>query len=250
MWHGIRINQIVSSVFILTTRIVFCSTNVLSVAALNATTSISARHNILSARTPASYTVTFEAVATDELQECLWCRLLVHPVNGYVTGNHIPAMNMWTWRMSCRFQGILRNAGLVICSCDMVLESIVGWRQIAGLCIIAAEQFVPNSSPCFRTVSIGTEHIVFYYSLLPFVVMAERITKQHHGSAHVWVGLDRNGTPAFCLFQRMHLCCHIRLKQLKQAVLCTHLHQAIVQWQSCQGTSFVASYRYRIASWH
>ena len=94
MWHGIRINQIVSSVFILTTRIVFCSTNVLSVAALNATTSISARHNILSARTPASYTATFEAVATDELQECLWCRLLVHPVNGYVTVNHIPAMTM------------------------------------------------------------------------------------------------------------------------------------------------------------
>ena len=75
-----------------TTRIVFCSTNVLSVAALNATTSISARHNILSARTPASYTATFEAVATDELQE--WCRLLVHPVNGYVTVNHIPAMTM------------------------------------------------------------------------------------------------------------------------------------------------------------
>ena len=160
MWHGIRINQIVSSVFILTTRIVFCSTNVLSVAALNATTSNCARHNILSARTPASYTVTFEAVATDELQECLWCRLLVHPVNGYVTVNHIPAMTMWTWRMSCRFQGIFPNAGLVICSCDMVLESIFGWRQIAGLCIIAAEQFVPNSSPCFRTVSIGTEHIL------------------------------------------------------------------------------------------
>ena len=164
MWHGIRINQIVSSVFILTTRIVFCSTNVLSVAALNATTSISARHNILRQEhlPPGVYTVTFEAVATDELQECLWCRLLVHPVNGYVTVNHIPVMTMWTWRMSYRFQGILPNAGLVICSCDMVLESIVGWRQIAGLCIIAAEQFVPNSSPCFRTVSIGTEHIGFF----------------------------------------------------------------------------------------
>ena len=145
MWHGIRINQMVSSVFILITRIVFCSTNVLSVAALNATTGISARHNILSARTPASYTATFEAVATDELQECLWCRLLVHHVNGYVTVNHIPAMTMWTWRMSCRFQGIVPNAGLVIFSCDMVLESIFGWRQIAGLCILAAEQFVPNS---------------------------------------------------------------------------------------------------------
>ena len=145
MWHGIRINQMVSSVFILITRIVFCSTNVLSVAALNATTSISARHNIVSARTPASYTVTFEAVATDELQECLWCRMLVHPVNGYATVNHIPAMTMWTWRMSCRFQGIVPNAGLVICSCDMVLESIFVWRQIAGVCILAAEQFVPNS---------------------------------------------------------------------------------------------------------
>ena len=135
MWHVIRINQIVSSVFILTTRIVFCSTNVLSVAALNATTSISARHNILSARTPASYTVTVEAVATDELQECLWCRLLVHPVNGYVTVNNIPAMTMWTWRMSCRFQGILPNAGLVICSCDMVLgASLVGGKsQVCAL---------------------------------------------------------------------------------------------------------------------
>ena len=133
MWHGIRINQMVSSVFILITRIVFCSTNVLSVAALNATTSISARHNRISARTPASYTVTFEVVATDELQECLWCRLLVHPVNGYVTVNHITAMTMWTWRMSCRFEGIGSNAGLVISSCDMVLESIFGWRQIASL---------------------------------------------------------------------------------------------------------------------
>ena len=144
----------VSSVFILINRIVFCSTNVLSVAALNATTSISARHNIISARTPASYSVTFEAVATDELQECLWCRLLVHPVHGYVTVNHIPAMTMWTWRMSCRFQGIVPNAGLVICSCDMVLESIFGWRQIAGLCIISAEQFVPNSVRVFAVVSV------------------------------------------------------------------------------------------------
>ena len=249
MWHGILINQIVSSVFILTTRNVFCSTNVLSVAAFNATTSISARHNILSARTPASYTVTFEAVATDELQECLWCRLLVHPVNGYVTVNHIPAMTMWTWRMSCRFQGILPNAGLVICSGDMVLESIFGWRQIAGLCIIAAEQFVPNSSPCFRTVSTGTEHILT--AVRRHGRTNDQTLTSYHGSAHVWVGLDRNGTPAFCLFQRMHLCCHIRLKQ---AALCTHLHQAIVQWQSCQGTcrptSFVASCPYRIASWH
>ena len=150
MWHGIS----TSSVFILITRIVFCSTNVLSVAALNATTSISARHNFILARTPASYTVTFEAVATDELQECLWYRLLVHPVNGYVTVNHIPAMTMWTWRMSCRFQGIVPNAGLVICSCDMVLESIFGWRQIAGVCILSAEQFVPNSVRVFAVVSV------------------------------------------------------------------------------------------------
>ena len=65
MVYVFRINQMVSSVFILITRIVFCSTNVMSFAAVNSTTSISARHNILSARTPASYTVTFEAVATD-----------------------------------------------------------------------------------------------------------------------------------------------------------------------------------------
>ena len=188
-WHGICINQIVCSVFILITRIFFCSTNVLSVAALNATTSISARHNIISARTPASYTVTFEAVATDELQECLWCRLLVHPVNGYVTVNHIPAMTMWTWHMSCRFQGIVPNAGLVMCSCDMVLESIFGWRQIAGLCILSAEQFVPNSVRVFAVVSLQWAYEPST-SLLPFVVMAERITNHHHGSAHVWVGLD------------------------------------------------------------
>ena len=154
MWHGIRINQLVCSVFILITRIVFCSTNVLSVVALNETTSISARHNIISARTPASYTVTFEAVATDELQECLWCRLLVHQVNEYVTVNHMPAMTMWTWRMSCRFQGSVPNAGLLIRSCDMILESIVGWRQIAGLCILAAEQFVPISVRVFAVVSV------------------------------------------------------------------------------------------------
>ena len=154
MWHGIRINQMVSSVFILINRIVFCSTNVLSVAVLNATTSISSRNNIISSRTPASYTVTFEAVATDEWQECLWCRLLVHPVNGYVTVNHIPAMTMWTWRMGCRFQGIVPNAGLVICSCDTVLETIFGWRQIADLCILAAKQFLPNSVRVFAVVSV------------------------------------------------------------------------------------------------
>ena len=45
-------------------------------------------------------------------------------------------------------------AGLVICSCDMVLESIFGWRQIAGLCIISAEQFVPNSVRVFVVVSV------------------------------------------------------------------------------------------------
>ena len=200
----------VSSVFILITRIIFCSTNVLSVAALNATKSISAWHNIISARTPASYTVTFEEVANDELQECLWCRLLVHPVNGYVTVNHIPAVTMWTWSMSCRFQGIVPNAGLVICSCDMALESIFGWRQIAGLCILSAEHFVQNSVRVFKVVSVQWAYKPSTY-LLPFVVGAERITNHHHGSAHVWVGLDRNGTPAFCLFPRMHLCCHIRL---------------------------------------
>ena len=58
----------VSSVFILITRIVCCSTNVLSVAALDASTSISALHNMLSARTPVSNTVTFEAVARGELR--------------------------------------------------------------------------------------------------------------------------------------------------------------------------------------
>ena len=46
------------------------------------------------------------------------------------------------------------NADLVICSCDMVLESIFGWRQIAGLCILSAEQFVPNSVRVFAVVSV------------------------------------------------------------------------------------------------
>ena len=165
MSHGIRINQMVSSVFILITRIVFCSTNVLSVAALNATTSISARHNILSARTPASYTTTFEAVATDELQECLWCRLLVHPVNGYVTVNHIPAMTMWTWRMSCRFQGIVPNAGLVIKFARATWysrASLVGGKlQVCAFLLQnSLYRTLSVSSLCFRTVSIRTEHIL------------------------------------------------------------------------------------------
>ena len=175
--------------------------------------------------------------------------LLVHPVNGYVTVNHIPAMTMCTWRMSCRFEGIVPNAGLLICSCDMVLESIFGWRQIAGLCILSAEQFVPNSVRVFAVVSVQWAYKLST-SFPPFVVVAEWITNHHHGSAHVWVGLDRNRTPAFSLFPRRHLCCHIRLTHTFHAMICTHLHQVIVQWQSCQGTSFVASYRYRIASWH
>ena len=149
---------------ILITRIVFWSTNVPSVAALNATTSISARHSIPSARTPASYTVTFEAVATDELQDSFLCRLLVHPVNGYVTVNHIPAMTMWTWRMSCRFQGIVPNAGLVICSCDMVLESII-WlaancRFVHSFCRTVCIELCTCLRRCFRTVRIQTEHIL------------------------------------------------------------------------------------------
>ena len=43
---------------------------------------------------------------------------------------------------------------LVICSCDNVLESIFDWRQISGLCIISAEQFVPNSVRVFAVVSV------------------------------------------------------------------------------------------------
>ena len=46
------------------------------------------------------------------------------------------------------------NADLVICSCDMVLESIFGWRQTAGVCIIPAEQFVANSVRVFDVVSV------------------------------------------------------------------------------------------------
>ena len=182
-----------------------------------------------------------------ELQECLWCRLLVHPMNGYVTVNHIPAMTMSTWHMRCRFYWIVPNAGLVICSCDIVLESklAANCRCVHSCCRTVCTELCPY----IRVVSVQWAYEPST-SLLSFVVVTERITKHHHGSAHVWVGLDRNGTPAFCLFTRMHLCCHIRLKHAFQAVLCTHLHQAIVQWQSCQGTSIVASYRYRIAYWH
>ena len=194
----------VISAYIFITRIVFCSTNVLSVAALKATTSISARHNILSATTPASYTVTFEAVATDGLQECLWCRLLVHPVNGYVIVNHIPAMTMRTVHSFCR----------TVCT-----------------------ELCPCLRRGFRTVSIQTEHIrsSSWPNELPTIIMAARM-----------FGPDSTGKWNACLlpFPRMHLCCHIRLTHVFQAVLCTHIHQAIVQWQSCQGTSFVASYRY------
>ena len=106
---------------------------------------------------------------------------------------------MWTWRMSCRFQRIVPNAGLVICWCDMVLESIFGWRQIAGLCILSAEQFVPKSVRVFGVVSVQCAYKPST-SFPPFVVVAERITNHHHGSAHVWVGLDRKGTPAFFHF--------------------------------------------------
>ena len=41
-----------------------------------------------------------------------------------------------------------------ICSCDMILENIFDWRQIAGLCILSAEQFVPNSVRVFAVVSL------------------------------------------------------------------------------------------------
>ena len=133
--------------------------------------------------------------------------------------------------------------------CEKPMKLETSPKQIAGLCILSAEQFVPNSVRVFTVVSVQCAYKPST-SLPPFVVVAERITNYHHGSAHVWVRLDSNGTPAFCLFPRMYLCCHIRLTHAFQAVLCTHLYQAIVKWQSCQGTSVVASYRYRIAYWH
>ena len=42
---------------------------------------------------------------------------------------------------------------------------------------------------------------------------------------------------------------NIMLTHAYQAVLYIHLHQAIVQWESCQSTSFVASYRYNHVHW-
>ena len=246
-WHGVvRIKQMVSSVFILITRIVFCSTNVLSVAALNATTSISARHNIISARTPASYTVTFEAVATEELQECLFvqaagpssewiCDRQSHPIHDHVDlAYELPLPGNCA---KCRPGNLLVRHGT--------------WEHLwlATNCSFVhsfCRTVVPYSVRVFAVVSVQWAYKPST-SLPLFVVVAERITNHHHSSAHVRGGLDRNATPAFCLFPRMHLCCHIRLTHTFQAVLCTHLYQAIVQWQSCQGTSFAASYRYRIA---
>ena len=72
-------------------------------------------------------------------------------MDNYVTVNHIPlpAMTMWTWRMSCRFQGIVPNAGLVICSFDMVFDSIFGWRQIAFFLQNSLYQTLSVSSPLF-----------------------------------------------------------------------------------------------------
>ena len=56
--------------------------------------------------------------------------------------------------MSYCFQRIVPNTGLVICSCDMVLE-FFGWRQIAGLCILAAKNSL------YRTLSVSS---LFPYS--------------------------------------------------------------------------------------
>ena len=125
--------------------------------------------------------------------------------------------------------------------------SITSQPWPCGLCILSAEQFVPNSVRVFTVVSVQ-------WAYKPSTSVRRRGWTNYQPPSWQRACLGRtrpgNGTPAFCLFQRMHLCCHIRLTHVFQSVLCTHIHQAIVQWQSCQGTSFVASYRYWIASWH
>ena len=118
-------------------------------------------------------------------------------------------------------------------------------RLVHYCCKTVCTELCQCLSRCFCTVRIRTEHI------LAAVRRRGRTNCPPPSRQRTGLGRTRsNETPAVCLFPRMHLCCHTRLTHAFQAVLCTHLHQAIVQWQSCQATSFVASHRYRAAYWH
>ena len=128
------------------------------ICAVCASTGISTRHGILSAGAPASSAMIFSALTADELQQCLWSRLLVHPVDGKMTIFQDPAMTIWAGRRHSRFQTLVPNACLMVGSVDMILQSIFGLWQVACLSILAAEQFVPNNV-CAPRVCRRNEHI-------------------------------------------------------------------------------------------
>ena len=104
-----------------------------------ASTGISTRHGVLSAGAPASSAMILSALTTDELQQCLWSRLLVHPVDGKMTIFQGPATTIWAGHRRSRFQTLVPNACLIVGSGDMILQSIFGWWQVACLSILAAE---------------------------------------------------------------------------------------------------------------
>ena len=82
----------------------------------------------------ASYTVTFEAVATDELQRVSLVQAAGPSSEWICNGNHIPAMTICTWRMSCMF--------------------------VHYFCRTVCTELCPYLRRCCRTVSIQTEHIL------------------------------------------------------------------------------------------
>ena len=94
--------------------------------------------------------MVFLALATEELQDSLWCGLLVHTVDRKVTLSQFLAMAIWTG--SICFQGLAPNAYLVICP---LLRDIWGHLPLmAGLRILAAEQLEAHTVCVFATVSI------------------------------------------------------------------------------------------------
>ena len=101
------------------------------ICAVCASTGISTRHGILSAGAPASSIMILSALTADELQQCLWSRLLVHPVDGKMTVFQVPAMTIWAGRRHSRLQTLVPNACLIVGSGNMIFRaSLVGGRWL------------------------------------------------------------------------------------------------------------------------
>ena len=202
--------------------------------------------------------MVFLVVATEELQESLWCGLLVHPVDRKVTLNQVPAMTIWT--ESICFQGLAPNACLVIWPClrDIWYLGTFRWWKMAGLSILVAEQFertLSVSSPlCPYSEQTNRAHSCCLSSLssndLPTIYMASHMSESkttssnacffplptsalvlsHHVNACIPGSALQTHVPSDCLIAVMSMyVCHC-LVPVQKSIL------ALIRWLNVQAS--------------